>query len=74
MPRIYSSCSDPIDFCKHCFPDEKTAEALYGNVAITGEGPDDRGNCFGYEADHPPYEDTDYDCELCRKPLKEKDN
>jgi hypothetical protein len=74
MPRIYDSASDPLDFCKRCFPGEKTAEARYGNVAKTGEGPDGRGNCFGYNEDHPPYEDTDYKCETCRRNLGEKDN
>lgn len=39
--RIYTSCSDPIDFCKHCFPDADEAEERYGDV---GEGPDGRGN------------------------------
>jgi len=34
MPRIYDSASDPLDFCKRCFPSEKTAEVRYGNVAF----------------------------------------
>lgn len=71
MPRIYSSCNDPLDFCKRCFPGEKTAKSRYEDV---GDGPDDRGNCFEYDADHPPYEDTDYVCEKCGRYLGEKDN
>lgn len=71
MPRIYSSVSDPVDFCKDCFPDEDDATDQYGNV---GDGPDGRGNCFGYNADHPPYEGEGYTCEVCNKLLGEEDN
>lgn len=75
MPRIYDSASDPIDFCKRCYPKtEEEAEKEYGDVTKTGEGPDDRGNCFGYDAEHPPYEDEEYDCTICHKRLKERDN
>ena len=72
MPRIYNSASEPVDFCKRCFPKtEEKAFAKYGNV---GEGPDGRGNCFGYEDDHPSYSDTDYTCEVCGKALTDKDD
>lgn len=71
MPRIYTSANDPIDFCRRCFPKEAKANSLYGNV---GDGPDKRGNCFDYDADHPNYEETDYKCNSCRKLLTEKDN
>lgn len=74
MPRIYNSASDPLDFCNECFPDEVEAEEEYGNTDITGEGPDGRGNCYGYDEDHPSYSDTDYCCESCRKPLTDADN
>jgi len=75
MPRIYDSASDPIDFCKRCFPkSEAAAEKQYGDVSKTGDGPDGRGNCFGYNEDHPPYEECDYDCEKCGKRLTENDN
>jgi hypothetical protein len=74
MPRIYDSANDPLDFCKRCMPGEKTAEARYANVAKTGEGPDGRGNCFEYNAEHPPYEDTDYRCVTCKRHLGENDN
>jgi hypothetical protein len=67
MPRIYSSTSDPIDFCKKCFPAEDNAIKRYGNV---GEGPDGRGNCYGYDAEHPDYDgDDSYTCRRCRKRL-----
>lgn len=71
MPRVYSSANDPIDFCIECFPTYRSAEAQFGNV---GDGPDGRGNCFGYNDDHPPYEDTTYRCHDCKKPLTEDDN
>jgi hypothetical protein len=74
MPRIYDSASDPMDFCKWCFPEEAEAEELYGDVTLTGEGPDGRGNCFGWEAEHPPYSDTDYTCDTCGKTLTDEDN
>lgn len=71
MPRIYTSASDPLDFCKRCFPGEKTARQRYANV---GDGPDGRGNCFSHNDDHPPYEDEDYTCEKCGNRLGERDN
>ena len=74
MPRIYDSASDAQDFCQRCYPKEPVATRLYGDIAKTGEGPDGRGNCFGYDAEHPPYEDEDYRCETCNKPLTAKDN
>lgn len=45
-----------------------------GRVRESGDGPDDRGNCFGYDEDHPPYEETDYRCHFCDAPLDEQDN
>lgn len=71
MPRIYTSASDPIDFCKQCFPDEDEATKKYGNV---GDGPDGRGNCFEHKADHPDYAGEDYQCEDCGKQLKSRDD
>lgn len=71
MPRIYSSVSDPIDFCQRCFPGEETGKRRYGDV---GDGPDGRGNCFEWNADHPPYEGEEYTCEKCGRLLGENDN
>lgn len=71
MPRIYTSANDPLDFCLKCFPKAESAVNKYGDV---GEGPDNRGNCFDYDADHPDYEGIDYKCYNCGKTLKEKDN
>lgn len=70
MPRIYTSCSDPIDFCRSCYPDEDEAIERYSNL---GDGPDGRGNCFDYNADHPPYSDCDYRCEDCGAELTDED-
>ena len=71
MPRIYTSASDPLDFCVDCFPDLAEADEEYGDV---GDGPDGRGNCFGHNEDHPPYEDENYKCERCKKRLTAEDN
>jgi len=71
MPRIYNSASEPLDFCKECFPPEDEATELYGNV---GDGPDNRGNCFDYDSDHPMYGGLDYTCETCGKELTDDEN
>ena len=80
MPRIYDAASDPWDFCRDCFPDEATAEEEYGdNLEEKNQGPDKRGNCFGYDAEHPSYGGEDYKChgkfkDGCGKLLTDKDN
>lgn len=74
MPRIYDSASNPLDFCRACYPPEPDAERRYGQVARTGTGPDNRGNCYGYDAEHPPYEGEDYTCHKCGDALGEEDN
>jgi hypothetical protein len=74
MPRIYDSASNPLDFCRRDFPSAAAAAELYGDPAITGLGPDGRGNCFGYNEDHPGYADTDYTCQTCGEPLTEADD
>jgi len=72
MPRIYTSDSDPIDFCFKCFPSEKVAEQRFGH---NGDGPDNRGNCFGWDCAHPEYvdSDSDYCCYTCGRKLTGKD-
>jgi hypothetical protein len=70
MARIYTSQSDPLDFCRKCFPSEAVAEKKYGAL---GDGPDDRGNCFSYDEMHPPYGDEDCCCHNCKKPLTWRD-
>ena len=74
MPRVYDSASNPLDFCKGHMPHEEVAERRYGNVAKTGQGPDGRGNCFGYDAEHPDYGGEDYNCRTCKKRLTSEDN
>lgn len=71
MPRIYNKQSDPIDFCNKHFPNENDAIKKYD---VGDDGPDGRGDCFAYEADHPDYDTTDYTCEICNKKLTSKDN
>jgi hypothetical protein len=68
--RIYTSCSDPIDFCKRCAPDEDEAQELYGNL---GDGQDGRDNSFDYDSDHPPYGGERYKCETCDEELTDVD-
>jgi hypothetical protein len=71
MPRIYTSQSDPVDFCSRHFPTEQKAIEKYGRL---GDGPDGRGNCFAYDAEHPDYTDDDlYRCRTCRKVLGDGD-
>jgi len=74
MPRIYDSANNPLDFCRRHFPKWDAAEAEYGDAGKTGEGPDGRGNCFGYEAEHPPYDGEDYDCAVCHERLTGEDD
>lgn len=71
MPRIFTSANDPLDFCAYCFPkSEAAAEKRFGHV---GDGPDGRGNCFNYDADHPSYDGSGYRCAnpKCRRPLND---
>jgi hypothetical protein len=59
MPRIYDFQRDPIDFCIKCFPEMKTRY---------------NPKTCDINADHPSYNDTDYECEKCHSLLTEKDN
>ncbi len=70
MPRIYTSANDPIDFCERHFPSEEEAWEEYGDV---GDGPDGRGNCFSHDSGHPTYNEYDYRCHVCGKPLTPED-
>lgn len=72
MPRIYTSTNDPLDFCQKHFPkSERSANQRFGDL---GEGPDNRGNCFDYDAAHPSYECGDYHCYDCGVELTELDD
>lgn len=68
--RVYASDNDPVDYCMACAPSEAVAQERHGNV---GDGPDGRGNCFAYEAEHPDYEGDMYKCAACRRQLNEYD-
>jgi len=74
MPRIYDSASDPQDYCVRCFPStEEKAFAIHGH---SGDGPDGRGNCFGYDCEHPPYDEDRYHCAnvKCQRRLTGRDD
>jgi hypothetical protein len=72
MPRIYTSRSDPIDLCRYCFP--KTETLAFHRYGHEGDGPDGRGNCFGYDAEHPDYVELLKRCDKCRRILESEDN
>ncbi len=64
--RIIASNNDPYDFCLDCTPSESEAEERFVDM---GDGPDERGNCFEYDADHPPYDDWEMFCYNCNSLL-----
>jgi hypothetical protein len=64
--RIWTSDNDALDFHTRCAPSEEVARKRYAN---RGDGPDGRGNCFGYDDDHPSYDGEGYRCTTCKKPL-----
>lgn len=70
MPRLFTSKNEPMDFCRHCWPDLATAERHF---ATGEEGPDGRGDCFDYDTEHPPYDDEIYTCCACECDLNEDD-
>jgi hypothetical protein len=72
MPRICASNNDPHDFCFSCYPSQDDADE--DPQFHQGEGPDDRGDCYEYDADHPDYDGLGYTCEVCGKPLTSEDN
>ena len=59
MPRIYNEDRNALDYCLKCFESVELD-------ALQNEKND-------VDADHPPYEDTGYHCEICKKPLTSKD-
>jgi hypothetical protein len=70
MPRVYTSQSDPLDFCLEHFPLEWVAEIEYSSL---GDGPDGRGNCFSWNDEHPDYDYPEYVCCVCGKKLTDED-
>ena len=71
MPRVYDKQSDPHDFCRRHFPNKKNARKRFD---VGDDGPDGRGNCFAYDAEHPLYSNTDYTCESCGCILNDEDD
>lgn len=60
MPRIYNKLREPFDLCQKCYQDALDEKHF-------SEGSE-------FDAEHPGYEDTDYECDYCHKPLKSADN
>ena len=74
MPRLITSDSEPMDFCKSCYPTELEAEEKY-KFKVSEEANDGRGCCFLYEDDcHPDFEFQGYTCDECDEELTEEDN
>ena len=69
MPRIYTSSSEPVDYCRRCFP--KTEAAAFARHGHDGDDPGGRGNCFAYDAYRPGYDGEDYTCATCGRTLTE---
>ena len=55
----------PVDYCRDCF-DLAVEQATFDNTW--------NGCQHGIDADHPPYEDEEYDCEDCGSRLTRRDN
>lgn len=74
MPRIYSSDAYPWDFCQECWPDSEEDAKFFHPFLAGGTGPDGRGDCFSYNAEHPNYDLSQYECCICHKDLTAEDN
>lgn len=72
--RIYTSTDHIIDLCRRCAAglDDAKAFARWGH---DGDGPDDRGNCFAFDVEHPDYTDAEmgYTCDTCGRALTHRD-
>jgi len=75
MPRIYSGISDPIDFCRDCFPSYEEAVEQYDHKVCDCSDIEDETphSHFDYDCAHPPYSETDYECEECGELLTDDD-
>ena len=85
MPRIYDKENNPLDYCRDCFPGEDVflneqgcwdnkndmEKCRFCNLAY---GESDRCCHYGYNCDHPSYEDTEYECAECDCELTSEDD
>jgi hypothetical protein len=62
IPRISGYGNEPFDYCQRCYED-----ALLGKTGVIVAN-------YDCDTEHPPYEETEYRCDYCRKPLMELDN
>ena len=69
--RVVKSNNEPIDFCKDCRPNKWDAYNEYGHNQEVG--PDGRGNCYAYDAEHQDYTLDWYKCAICGVLLDETD-
>ena len=69
--RVITSENYFYDFCQ----DHRPRETLAKNLFDSGdEGPDGRGNCYAYDAEHPPYDRGEYYyCFVCGELLGDGD-
>ena len=85
MPRIYDKNNNPLDYCLDCFPDEEQFRTDEGcrddkrdvgkcRFCNLGHSSTEKSCHYSYNADHPPYEDTNYDCMECDCELTSEDN
>jgi hypothetical protein len=65
-PR-FSGENDYPDYCARCYADADE-EAIAEEYGVPVEAVDKIGD------EHPPYDDTDYTCTECGKPLTAKDD
>jgi hypothetical protein len=63
--RLYDTDNNPLDYCRGCFP---------RTLLDAAELLDEPSSLISHDADHPPYSDTDYQCEECAQPLTDIDN
>uniref|UniRef100_A0A6M3M886 Uncharacterized protein n=1 Tax=viral metagenome TaxID=1070528 RepID=A0A6M3M886_9ZZZZ len=61
MPRIYDEYREPFDLCQQCY------QNALDEVHFKDELCD-------FDAEHPSYDDADYECDYCHKPLTSKDD
>lgn len=86
MPRIYltgeaiskyceesGNGSSNYDLCASCYEEVMADPESYLDDFEPYNG-EPKPTGFEGEGEHPPYDECDYDCELCKTPLTEEDD